>query len=56
MARDAASVGVKTTETTGWVPYPLPDCVQISTRMHLTRAQVKKLLPVLQQFVETGDI
>jgi hypothetical protein len=24
--------------------------------MHLTRKQVKKLLPILQKFVETGDI
>lgn len=27
-----------------------------NTRMHLTRAQVKKLLPYLQKFVETGEI
>lgn len=27
-----------------------------NTRMHLTRKQVKKILPVLQKFVETGDI
>ena len=25
-------------------------------RMHLTRKQVKKLLPILQRFVETGEI
>jgi hypothetical protein len=56
MAREAASVGVKTDETCGWVPYPIPANVQITSRMHLTRAQVRKLLPVLQCFVETGDI
>lgn len=41
---------------TGWVPYPIPEDVLLTTRMHLTRQQVKKLLPVLQRFVETGDI
>src|SRR5688572_17531097 len=48
MAREAASVGVQTEQFTGWVAYPIPDAVQLHTRMHLTRAQVKKLLPVLQ--------
>lgn len=27
-----------------------------NTRMHLTRNQVKKLIPILQKFVDTGDI
>lgn len=27
-----------------------------NNRMHLTRKQVKKLLPLLQKFVDTGDI
>lgn len=27
-----------------------------NTRMHLNRKQVKKLLPILQKFVETGEI
>lgn len=27
-----------------------------NTSMHLTRKQVKKLLPILQKFVETGEI
>jgi len=36
------------------------DCVWLGNdnlnRMHLTKAQVKKLLPHLQKFVESGDI
>lgn len=56
MAREAAAVGVQTEESTGWVPYPIPANVSLHTRMHLTRAQVKKLLPVLQAFVDTGNI
>lgn len=41
---------------TGCVPYPIPDDVSLTTRMHLSRKQVKKLLPHLQKFVETGEI
>lgn len=54
MARDAASVGVNTTETCGWVPYPIPKEVQISTRMHLNRQQVAGLIVRLQRWLETG--
>lgn len=56
MAINAASVGVKTQETTGWVPYPVPDEVLLSSSMHLTRDQIAELLPVLEQFVKTGEI
>lgn len=41
---------------TGWVKYPIPDDVLISTRMHLSQEQVKELLPHLIKFVETGEI
>lgn len=41
---------------TGWHPYPLPENVQCSTRMHLTRERVAELLPLLQGFVETGEL
>ena len=41
---------------TGWVDYPLPEDVSISTSMHLTREQVKELLPHLELFVNTGEI
>jgi len=41
----------------GWLPYKLiPVEVQFNTRMHLTREQVAALLPVLQQFAETGSL
>jgi hypothetical protein len=41
---------------TGWHPYPLPENVQCTTRMHLTRRQVRALLPHLQAFAESGTI
>lgn len=30
--------------------------VIIESRMHLTRKQVKKLIPILQNFVDTGEV
>lgn len=41
---------------TGWVDYPIPEDVLLSTRMHLSREQVQELLPYLVKFVETGEI
>lgn len=61
MARDAVKLGrddlLKPDEPVeGWVPFPIPDEVHITTRMHLTQEQAKALLPYLQHFVETGDL
>jgi hypothetical protein len=41
---------------TGWHDYPLPENVQCTTRMHLTREQVAALLPHLRAFVDRGDL
>jgi len=56
LASQAAELGVQTTDRVGWVPYPVPDAVIMTTRMHLTRGQVAALLPYLQRFAETGDV
>ena len=56
MASQAADYGIQTSETTGWVPYPIPKVVSINTRMHLTRDQVAELLPILEYFVEHGEL
>ncbi len=61
MSRDAAAMGRHDLidpqqGMTGWVDFPVPEQVLISTRMHLTRKQVSELLPVLQHFVDTGDL
>lgn len=56
LACEAGLVGVHTRETTGWVPYPIPDQVMLRTRMHLTQEQVIELLPLLQHFAETGEL
>lgn len=39
----------------GWMPYPIPEDVQISTRMHLNREQVEGLVERLQQWLKTGE-
>lgn len=41
---------------TGWVKYDVPDEVLMTTRMHLSRDKVAELLPILQRFVESGEI
>lgn len=56
LASHAASFGVETQETTGWVPYNIPDGVLLTTQMHLTRPMVKKLMKHLQHFVDTGEL
>ena len=40
----------------GWVSYPLPEGVNLTTRMELTQEQVRELLPILEHFIETGEL
>jgi hypothetical protein len=59
MAKHAAKLGVETTEVNGWIAYPapkLPEEVQLSGRMHLTRVQVERLVSHLQQWLKTGSL
>lgn len=60
MAVDAVKMGrldlVPVGQVSGWVKWPIPDEVSIKTRMHLTQAQVKALLPALLHFAETGEL
>lgn len=56
MASRAKEYGVDCEETVGWVPYPIPDEVSLTTRMHLTKKQVRDLLPALIKFARSGNI
>jgi hypothetical protein len=56
MASEAASFGIKTKQTTGWVPYPIPEEVLMHTRMHLSRNGVIDLIKQMQHWVDTGDL
>ena len=55
-ASDARSVGVETTKTVGWVPYPIPDEVLLNTRMHLSRKHVAKLIGIMQHWLDHGNL
>ena len=55
MASQARSLGVDTTERTGWVPYPIPPEVSLTTRMHLDREQVAALILHLQNWLDNGS-
>jgi len=41
---------------TGWIPFSIPKEVSLTTRMHLNQKQVSELLPILQKFVDTGEV
>ena len=41
---------------TGWVPFSIPEDVLLTTRMHLNREGAKKLIELLQDFVDTGSL
>jgi hypothetical protein len=56
MVVDAQRLGIPTRESCGWIPYYIPEEVLLTTQMHLTRDQVKELLPILQHFVDTGEL
>ena len=40
----------------GWLNYEIPNEVLLTSRMHLTQKQVKHLIPILQVFVDTGEL
>lgn len=42
-------------EVSGWMDYPIPEDVQLTTRMHLNRKQVQGLIEQLQQWLATGE-
>lgn len=50
MAKDVMENGI------GWVKYPIPDKVMLTTRMHLNQEQAKWLVEILNKFIETGNI
>ena len=52
LASQAHKFGVKTTEMTGWVPYPVPDDVLMHTRAQLDREQVAALIAHLQNWLD----
>lgn len=60
MSSDAIRLGLRERTNderdNGWVDFEIPKEVLLSTRMHLTQSQVKKLLPYLTKFAKTGSL
>ena len=54
LASDAEKVGLKTSATEGWILYPIPSEVLLTTRMHLDRNQVAALIGHLQNWLDRG--
>lgn len=40
----------------GWVKFSIPEYISINTRMYLSVDQVRELLPILQRFIDTGEV
>ena len=55
LASEARGLGVDTAERTGWVPYPIPPGVSLTTRMHLDREQVAALILHLQRWLDNDS-
>lgn len=57
MVYDAQRLGLDTSGAqNGWMDYPVPKEVSMSTRMHLDQKTLHKLMPSLESFVDTGDL
>ena len=60
MSSDATRMGLRERtfdeRDNGWVPFEIPEEVSLSTRMHLTQEMAAELIPILQRFVNTGEL
>lgn len=56
LASEASQYGIKAKETTGWVDYPIPVGVQLSSRMHLSRENVAALINHLQSWLDNDTL
>ena len=57
LTTDAVKLGMTLPpgEATGWMPYPIPEQVLLSTRMHLNRGQVQALINHLQAWLDSPE-
>ena len=56
MKSDAKKLGVEGEAVSGFVPYPIPEQVHISSQMHLNREQVYDLVAKLHKWLEYGSL
>jgi len=50
MASQAKAFGISTVETSGFVPYPIPKEVSLTTRMFLTKPQLREFIDELERY------
>lgn len=50
MASQAVLFGLETTETQGWVDYPIPEEVSLNTRMHLDKPMLREFIDTLEEY------
>jgi hypothetical protein len=55
LASHARAHGIETDQCTGWIDFPIPNDVLLSTRMHLDREQVQGLIERLQYWLKNGE-
>ena len=56
MAVHARKLGISTNETNGFIKYHIPEDVIMRERMHIDKKLAKKLIKILQKFVDSGTI
>lgn len=54
MADDAKRLGIRTSQEEGWIPFPLPDEVELFSAIHLTKDNIKELISRLSEWLEIG--
>lgn len=54
LASQTRELGLPTAQQNGWVPFVIPEQVQMTTRMHLSREQVQQLIPILEYWLQLG--
>lgn len=55
LADDARKLGMQVEQPLGWVDYPIPKEVLLTTRMHIDEKMVKALIADLQAWLKTGS-
>ena len=56
MCSMAESLGVEKKGDSGWQPYPIPGDVLISSRMHVSREGVEKMVELLNGWLDSGRL
>ena len=56
MESDAKELGIEGESVSGFMPYPIPEQVHISSQMHLNKEQATELIIKLIKWVQSGEL